>query len=208
MENLIIRLAEEQDQFVLTNFLRRQFKTAKEFDLVEPEMLFYDKGTMLIAECNNNVLSIMQVDICRDVVYFNKICGNYINSTFHFNAYNTLFLSKAATDDNFKRIGLNNLLRKIILKSAINNTSIKSITGVAFENAPRFKTLKRLGYNFQEVKLTNNDYVQPKEKVYFLSLDRSLFKKALLILEQETISLATLYKIDLSVESSFITTNI
>jgi hypothetical protein len=60
---LTIRFANEADNVKLTEFRVSQFKTAKEFELLNPALLSLQKGLIYIIEQDGIIISTMQVEI-------------------------------------------------------------------------------------------------------------------------------------------------
>lgn len=193
MTEIVIRLANSADSESLTNFRIQEFKTAKEFELLNPQLLSYQSGHIFIVESHKQIISTMQVEKCISQRIFGEKCSTNIPSGY--NCFPTFYLSKGATSKQFRNLGLNSILRKITLEYAMDDETIKSLTGVAYENAPRLHLLQNLGYTFLEVDLNDKTYTRPNGKVFFLSLERESFKKAYNLLSREVEELSNQVRI-------------
>lgn len=200
MTDLLVRLANSNDTDSLTDFRIQEFKTAKEFELLNPNLLSYQSGHIFIIETQNKIVSTMQVEKCISTSIFEEKCATFIPEGY--NSFPSFYLSKGATSKEFRNLGLNSILRKITLEFALADRTIESLTGVAYENAPRLHLLENIGYTFIEAELKDKTYTRPNGKVFFLSLKRQDFKKAheLLCKEIEMLSNQVRINLELSVQ--------
>ena len=192
-QTITIRQATLQDTEKVTQFRIDQFRTAKEFELLSIDPLSQMKGQVLIAEFENEIISTMQF---QKISNHEELVANeteYIPDTFDY--FETFYLSKGGTKREFRNTGINSYLRKIILEIAIDNSAINSLTGTAYENAPRINTLKRIGYNITDTYTVKTDYIKATEKPLFLSLERQNFLTAIEFLETESVELKNNYNI-------------
>ncbi len=173
---LTIRNATAADSECLTDFRISQFKTAKEFELLKPDLLSYQNGQIFIIETNKEIISTMQVEKCTTRKDIEDKCSNSIPDDFK--ELPTLYLSKGATSKDYRNVGLNSILRKITLETALADPSIMSLTGFAYENAPRLNLLLKIGYSFVEANRESCKYTKPYGKMFFLKLNRSSFEQA------------------------------
>lgn len=193
-QTLTIRYATSADSDRLTDFRISQFKTAKEFELAKPELLSKQSGFIFIVEEEGILVSTMQLNVVTHQDYFNNlsISGKQIADRLQSSHLPTIYLSKAATTKQLRNSGLNSYLRLISIKKAISS-NINSLTGVAFEHAPRLHLLEKLGYKFSEIEMSSTDYVLPKGKSFFLLLEQKYFLMAKEKLEKEVIELEEQY---------------
>jgi hypothetical protein len=190
---ITIRKATLDDIEQLTEFRISQFKTAKEFRVVDTKPFSEFKGTVLVAEMENEIISTMQ---------YQKLCNFQeliLNETFQipkeFDGFETFHLSKGATVKKYRNTGINSYLRLLILHVAIANDSIKSLTGSAYGSAPRMNVLKRIGYNIVDTQDLDFRYLEPIDNPVFVWLDRVNFVTAIELLETEIEDLKNNYKI-------------
>lgn len=197
MENtkpiLTIRFATKEDSENVTNFRVAQFKTSKEFELLNPSLLSKQSGKVLIAEIDSQIVSTMQFEKCNDEVELNSRITNFLPNNFvNIPCY---VLSKGATINNLRNTGINSYLRLLVLEKAINE-EVTALVGTSYENSPRLQLLKDLGYNFYEVEEKPNDYIKPFGKVFFFSLEKNKFNFAYEKLISETKPLRTDFNIN------------
>ena len=190
---ITIRYATPADSDRITEFRITQFKTAKEFELINPSLLALQRGHIYLIEQDDQIISTMQIETSTDKEHFQKISTAHIPDPF--DDFDTAYLSKGATIKEYRNSGLNSYLRRLTLLNAINNASIESLTGFAYENAPRLNLLKDLGYEFIETKLLDQSFTIPKGKVFFLKLQRKNFSFAYEKLINETYNLDKQFEI-------------
>lgn len=170
---LTIRYATPADSERLTDFRISQFKTAKEFILLIPELLSRQSGHIYLVEQDGCIVSTMQVEKCISKDTFKYLSGSYfMYDEPNENLFPSFYLSKAGTIKDLRNSGINSYLRLLTLYSAIEDNSINSLTGVAFENAPRLNLLEKIGYDFIEIAMEKDDYTLPLGKTFFF-----VFKK-------------------------------
>lgn len=192
-KTLTIRYANSSDSDRLTDFRISQFKSAKEFELLDSSVLSLQRGHIYLVEDGDQIISTMQIEHSVDTEHFKTICSAHFPADF--NAFETFYLSKGATIKEYRNTGLNSYLRRQTLLNAINNEKIQSLTGVAYENAPRLHLLLNLGYEFTDVQLIDLSYTIPKGKVFFLKLHRKDFASAYEKLIVETSELEQQFKL-------------
>ena len=197
---LTIRFANSADNDSLTNFRIAQFKSAREFELVDFTLLAEQRGAIYIVELNGEIISTMQYELFN---HPSKLCDStHVHIADSFQDFNTLYLSKAGTLKEHRNMGLNSYLRLLILQTAIDSSSINSLTGVAYENAPRLQLLKRIGYEFINATLVDLKYIIPNGKVFLLNLRKEKFAKAHMILTNEIKEMSETFKIIVEKPSS------
>lgn len=196
-EKLIVRYAEHNDFKKLTQFRIEQFLSAKEFTVKTPEKLANVGGDVFIVESNNKIISTVQVEKMPSKDFFKQ----YSNATFlaepTVDIFPSLYTSKAGTDKSYRNTGIYGYLRMLLLKQAINNNLVMALNNCAYENAPRLNLLRKLGYEFTEVKLSETAYTVPNGKFFFVYLERNKFDNALQILEKESADLLSNFDIEL-----------
>jgi hypothetical protein len=194
---LTIRYATTADSERLTDFRISQFKTAKEFELINSDLLSYQNGQIFIIESNKEIISTMQVEKCTTIEDFTDKCsGNIPND---FKELSTLYLSKGATNKAYRNVGLNSILRKITLETALADSSIMSLTGFAYENAPRLNLLHAIGYSFAEADIKYCNYTKPYGKMFFLKLSRSSFEYAHNFLSSDVYDIAKSFSVKIDI---------
>jgi hypothetical protein len=188
-----IRQATLEDREKVTQFRIDQFRSAKEFTVANTDVFSVMKGKVLIAELNKEIISTMQFQTLTNKDELIHSSTEYIPDSF--NSFSTLYLSKGGTTREFRKTGINSCLRQIILQLAFDDLSINSLTGVAYENAPRMNILKTIGYTTTETYTINKTYLMPTENPLFLSLSRQNFLTAISLLETEITELKNYYSI-------------
>jgi hypothetical protein len=191
-QTITIRFATDKDTETIADFRIQQFKTAKEFEIKDLAAVAKQRGKVFIAEIDGTIISTMQIEVVNNSEEFKKIETAYIPSSF--DDYKTIYLSKGASTKEFRNKGLNSLLRKITLNIALNDTEIKSLTGTAYDNAPRINLLKKLGYEIEEIQ-PDLSYAKPVGKELFLCLRQSNFLTAKQLLSSELAELESEYDI-------------
>jgi hypothetical protein len=190
---ITIRQATSDDIEKVTQFRIDQFKTAKEFEVVSTELFSVMKGQVLIAELDNEIISTMQFQTLSNRQELVRAETSYIPD--NFDGFETFYLSKGATSREFRNTGINSYLRMVILKYAVVDNKINSLTGTAYNNAPRMNVLKRIGYNMIETYNIVHDYLKAKDNPQFIWLDRVKFANAVDLLEVEIEELKSNYEI-------------
>ena len=185
-EKLIIRYAKPADFDTLAKFRIEQFLSSNEFVVKTPEKLANVAGKVLIAENESGIISTMQFEIMPSHEFFRDYSNANFLSEPRTDIYPSYYLSKAGTSKEYRNTGINSILRIIIIQQAIAESSILSLTGCGYENGPRLNLLKRLGYDFSEIKLSETAYTVPNGKFFFLCLERQKLQSALEKLEEET----------------------
>ncbi|MFI5140624.1 MAG: hypothetical protein ACHQIM_22595, partial [Sphingobacteriales bacterium] len=165
--NIIVRYVTPADADAIIEFRIRQFKTAREFEILYFLALSKQRGRILIAEIDSVIVSTMQIEIVKNLSDFKSIDGD-VPDDIAFNAYPTLYLSKAATEKSLRNTGLNSLLRIVSLENALDHAEICSLSGTAYENAPRLHLLERLGYNIRIIKQADFNYSRTTGNMFFL----------------------------------------
>lgn len=181
-DKLTIRLANRSDEQKIADFRIEQYKTAAEFTIVDLEALSRQRGKILLAEFGGSIISTMQMEMVESITSFRALETAFI--PLEFSDFPTIYLSKAGTTKPFRNMGLNTLLRKLVIENSLRTEAIASVTGTAYENAPRIHLLKRLGYDITEIP-PDIHYARPVGKELFLCLKRSNFQSALDVLNVE-----------------------
>lgn len=189
---ITIRQALLEDSQRLSEFRIAQFKTAKEFQIIDTKSLSEFKGQVMIAEVNNEIISTMQFQKLSNL---NELI---LNQPFHvpkeFNEFETLYLSKAATLKEYRNSGINSYLRWLILKIAITDNSVQSLSGSAYGSAPRMNVLKRIGYNIVDTHVVD-DYLLSQDNPVFIWMRRIQFESAINQLNNDLVELRNNYKL-------------
>jgi hypothetical protein len=191
---LNVRFTTPYDYKQLLDFRTAQFESAKEFDLINPSLLSTQTGQILIIEINNKIVATMQYDLGINKHQLNSQTSARIPSLTH-KVLPCYTLTKAATAQEFRKIGLNSYLRLLIIKKA-KMLELNALVGTSFENSPRLNLLKEIGYDFYEVTQKDKTYIKSKGKVYFLVLPKEKFNFAIEKLELETLELIQQYNIN------------
>ena len=189
-----IRLATINDTEQLTDFRISQFKTAKEFEIKSLDTFSRQSGTTIIAEIQGEIISTMQAEIVTNLTDLE----NRVDATIAKDAVNfdTFYLSKGATSKEFRNTGLNSFLRLLIIEQALKINSIQTLSGIAYDNAPRIRILKKLNYSFTEVTEWESSPTIGIGKVFLITLPRTSFYSALLILKSEITDLFSQYNFE------------
>ncbi len=195
-ETLIIRYATHDDYKKLAEFRIEQFLSANEFTVKSPEKLANVAGEVLIAENNKGIISTMQFEPMPSHAFFKEYSNANFLSEPRTDIYPSFYLSKAGTTKEYRNTGINSILRIIIIQKALANNSILSLTGCGYENGPRLNLLKKLGYDFSEIKLSETAYTIPKGKFFFLCLERNQFQTAIELLDEETTQLKESFSLE------------
>ena len=193
---ITIRYATIDDAENVASFRIEQFKSAKEFQIIDLNAVGKQRGKIFIAEIDEEIISTIQMEVINDGVVFEKIATCLIPE--NFKSYKTIYLSKGACAKEYRNIGLNSFLRMLILQDAIKNENILSLSGTAYSDAPRINLLKKLGYKLVEIP-PNLNYAIPLGKELFLCLKREKFNTAYKLLQDETQELESNYTINVQI---------
>lgn len=195
METIEITKANDNDIDQLTKFRIEQFQTAKEFKVINTDDFSILRDQVYIVRYKNQIVSTMEYDILNSIEELESkrkfICPRDIVK------FKAMHLSKGATLTEYRKIGLNSLIRRLMLKEALKQNDIKSLIGCVYENAPRFNLLKKLGYSVHEIVELNNSLLS-YSKLYLVCLDRKFFTTAIDILDFELNSLEKNFKVEIS----------
>lgn len=194
---ITIRYATIDDAENVASFRIEQFKSAKEFEVLNTEMFLEMKGRVLIAVLNNKIVSTMQFETISNREELVKCETAYIPAVF--DGFQTCYLSKGATTKEFRNTGINSYLRIIILNYAVQDKRINSLTGTAYKSAPRMNVLKRIGYNVFETYDIVQNYFISKDTLLFLWLEREKFNAAYKLLQDETQELENNFTINIQI---------
>lgn len=99
-------------------------------------------------------------------------------------AFPTLVLEKAATDSRLAQRGLNSVLRYVFLEAALQH-KLGSMIGAVFQDAPRNKTLEKIGYRFWPVERMWDPNFNEYHPVQLVALSRIDMPMASLMLRKE-----------------------
>ena len=198
--NLIIRFANPSDINSVTHFRMIQLGTAKEFKLLKPELLANQNGNVFIVEVDGVLISTLQVEPINSVDDFNSKSGTMFIKPVKQSLFPGLYLSKAGTSESYRNLGINSLLRSLVISRAIKNQCINSLTAIGYESAPRLNLLKRIGYNFAKVKIPENGYTLPLKQPLFLFLPRRLFEYSNKKISQEISGIRDLFNLEIHLD--------
>lgn len=197
--DLAVRFARPDDIEKLGHIKARQFKNCKEFTLKDEGLLIKQSGIVYIIEEPNSgkIIATMQVELFESLNTFLGFYSNYYNYRVipTPNLFPSFYLSKAATEDGYRKIGLNSYLRLLIINLAIAHPEVRSLTGVVYEEASRVKLMKKIGYKSLPITTKDENYVRPSVNQYFMCLDKSHFYSAKNYLEEEILDLKNRFKI-------------
>jgi len=188
--NLTVRVATPADADAVAAFRIQQYKTAAEFEILDLEALAKQRGRVLIAEARGEIVSTMQIEVVESLEDFMALDLD-ITEEIGFNAFPTLYLSKGATARQYRNTGLNSLLRLEALRYGMQQ-GVRSLSGIAYDNAPRLHLLARLGYSITVIPHRDVTYSRPKGDMLFLSLPEHQFQAAMSMLEVEVTADASL----------------
>jgi len=189
-KTITIRFATEADKEKVGDFRKEQYKTAKEFKVLDESVLYKQRGKVFVAELDGEIISTMQIEEISDAETLHNISATVIPSWF--NHFPTLYLSKGATKTEYRNTGINSYLRLITLQLALS-TNIQSLVGTAYEGSSRINLLKRIGYTTTTTTI-EKEY-QNFNTPLFLCLERSKFVNAIELLKKETEYLVNEYTI-------------
>lgn len=188
----MIRKSTCDDRTTLASFIYSQYKNANEFAIAEGNVL-NATGTQLLVEINQKIICVMQYDIIRNISKLQSAA--MLETVIDFAYFPTCYLSKAATHNEFRNIGLNSLLRYYIISNLSSYEDIRSLAGTIYQGAPRERLLRDLGYIFTEVIDSHLSGFISNRRLYFVHLLRNNFEKALKILKNETIQISQKFNV-------------
>lgn len=192
---ITIRLSTSTDDEAIGDFRVEQYKTANEFQMMDFLPIRKIEGDNIIVEVDNKIISTMQFKI-----------ANTLEEIYILNHYNlpglssekvllpSLFLNRGATSYEYRKFGLNSLLRKVVLQKYLNS-NIQSFSGVVYEGASRTNIVKRIGYNFFELEGENDPNFKTVVKTFYIQLQRNKFSSAISLLEEDLKEIYTNFKI-------------
>jgi hypothetical protein len=173
---LQVRYATAADNSSLTAFRIAQFKTSREFEVLDFSHFNECRGKVYLVESGEVLVSTVQmekIDSLQDLVRY-----AHVQIPEDFSRLATLYLSKGATVKAFRKTGLNSLIRRLVLEEVIADPTVQSLTGVGYEHSPRLNLLKDIGYVLTEISLLDETYTRPIGKVFLLTLTRDKFQAA------------------------------
>ena len=136
-------------------FLLRKsaYENSENFKILELNFLKVDLDRelpLIVLNENNEIISSVSLSVFNSFDDIG-IANDILDFSMNFPAIN---ISKSVTNYNVQRSGINSILRLQVFK-LIRNSNLKSITGIVYEGAPRFKTMSSLGYKFFSIENTN-----------------------------------------------------
>jgi len=171
-----VRYATAADNSILTTFRIDQFKTSREFEVLNFSRFNECRGKVYLVESEEVLVSTLQtekIERLQDLIRY-----AHVQVPEGFSHLPTLYLSKGATVKAFRKTGLNSLMRRLVLAEAIADPSVQSLTGVGYEHSPRLHLLQEIGYILKEISLLDETYTRPNGKVFLLTLSRDKFQVA------------------------------
>jgi hypothetical protein len=173
----MIRNATSADLAEVSELRKLQYAAAPEFQVKDQSAVAEQRGSVLLVLHGDEILSTMQVEGAADRPFLERLDRSAIGTSF--SAFPTFLLSRAATHVSWRRHGLNSLLRLAVLRRAVAEERIQSLTGMAYVGAPRLHLLERLGYSVEVVPQPDASYIQPVTQRILLCLERDRFIQAL-----------------------------
>jgi hypothetical protein len=193
LPTLTVRAAGPDDYAQLIAFRKDQYQTAKEFSLQDYNLLHEVLGVNVLVLQQDNLLAAMQLEPIPDKDTFENHTGMPLLPEEI--AFPTFYLGKAGTQSQYRKLGLNSLIRKYILEYALAHATVASFTAAVYQTAPRLNTLERLGYSFREIKEHYPDYLTTNA-CYLVQLPRAKFARALELTNTELQPLFNSYQIE------------
>lgn len=180
---IVVRFARNEDRDAIADFRISQYKSARQFELIDESLLRQQSGNIYLIEHEGNIVSTVQANICLNFEQLDDQTTAILDT--NLDIFPCMNITKVATEQSFRNTGLNSYLRLQFIKKA-REDNIKAISGTSYENSPRLNLLKELGYKFCSVGEKQQNYIKPKGKVFFFYLDSSFFESAIKILEVRT----------------------
>lgn len=177
---LTIRKANLTDKIALEILRGEAYKNSV---YLSPMMPSYNKwsvedenSTVLVVEDNSNLVATARIKIIQNTAELekrNRILNKHIN-------FPSLIVDQTATRTNMQNMGLNTILRFVIISFG-KILAVKSIIGLVNKDSPRYKSMLRYNYVSAIAQLTTNysDYIVNHTTPMLLELHHSNFDKAL-----------------------------
>jgi hypothetical protein len=200
--SIVIKTATAEDNAEIALFRTRQFSESSQFLLRNAALLNESRGETIIArkesEEGSSIISSMQVEYFGNIEALIEIYKPYYKLEGIPSCCPLIHVSKAATNNDCRAMGLNSYLRLLLLKEiALPAEQVAAVTGIVYENGPRVALMRRLGYRSKVIRCSPSFYLVPLSTSIFMWLDRKDFGNAITILEQETKDLLTNYSISI-----------
>ena len=157
-----IRQASRQDREQINALRVREFQRSAQFTLVQPDKLLWnhcdDSAFVLSAWDGTCAVATMRAIVVHDRYEAESCVQCRVPMDTDFPA---MVFNNAATDWDYRGMGLNQLLRYYFLKIAVDNL-IQSLLSPMYEGAPRIRFMHDLGYTFQIPPLSWQNKLNPK----------------------------------------------
>ncbi|MFN7097861.1 MAG: hypothetical protein ACK4PR_09975 [Gammaproteobacteria bacterium] len=183
----LIRLASEGDLNKVSELRLKAFKSTDQFMILNSELIQTDqydnKDDIIIATDNaNNIVSTLRGGVLVNHSQAEARLEAKLNVDPDF--FPALYLSKGATCLDHRNSGIHSVLRYYFLLGLLNS-SINSVIGITYQNAPRLNTMQKMGYNFQKLTTCHYTHVKPIEPPILAFLKKENFFSAYNILSNQ-----------------------
>jgi hypothetical protein len=145
-----IGLAGAADAPAITALLLAQYRAAREFRLLRPDLIAWDgvQGAGGVAagwDETGRLVATMRARLVGSAEAAERLLD--VSVAMPASCFPAMILSRAATAPGFSRTGINSLLRWHLLRAAVGQGA-RSALGLVYEAAPRLTLMKAIGYRF------------------------------------------------------------
>lgn len=188
-----IRLTSRQDLNQINELRIREFQRSAQFTLIKPEKLKWDHcddtSIVLSAWDGAQAVATMRAVVVSDTAEAEFCVQCIVPKHTHFPA---MVFNSAATDMEYRGIGLNQLLRYHFLKIALD-TGIQCLLSPIYQGAPRIQFMKALGYGFTIPPLSWQNKLGPKAVRILGLLAREKMSHAIELIKDQRADIITSY---------------
>ncbi|MCA1794817.1 MAG: hypothetical protein LC660_13295 [Desulfobacteraceae bacterium] len=180
-----IGLVSAEDSFEITDLRIKEFKNARDFELLKPEQLYWnntDEANPVIAVWDESQKIIATLRLIR--VNDLRETSNMLEADIPVKvSFPGLVFNAAATRKSFRTQGFNQLLRYYCIQAAMGH-KIQCLFSPVYQTAPRVAFMEKLGYSCHVFTNTWQNKLAPHCPRVLAVLEQDRFLTALFILEK------------------------
>ena len=157
-----IRQADHRDRDQINALRVNEFNRSNQFTLLKPDKLLWnscdDESVVLSAWDGTRVVATMRAVVVHNAPEASTCAQCTIPPDALFPA---VIFNSAATDLEYRGLGLNQALRYHFLKMALDS-DVQALLSPMYQGAPRIRFMEALGYRFSVPQLSWQDKLNPK----------------------------------------------
>jgi hypothetical protein len=145
-----VGLAAAADAPAISALLLAQYRAAREFRLLRPDLIAWDGvqgagGVTAGWDATGRLVATMRARLVGSAEAAERLLD--VSVALPADCFPAVILSRAATAPGFSRTGINSLLRWHLLRAAVGQGA-RSALGLVYEAAPRLTLMTAIGYRF------------------------------------------------------------